>query len=131
VCTTKLLQIPIILGGLQNNVQVDESLFCHKGSKSQNNRGRRAQQEIWVLGMVDTSYSPALGYMEIVQQRDAATLLPIINSHVAPGTVVHTDEWATYRRLGSLTNVSLYDAVNHSVNFLDPVTGTHTHTHKQ
>jgi len=37
-----------------------------------------------VLGMVDTSYSPALGYMEIVQQRDAATLLPIINSHVAP-----------------------------------------------
>jgi len=59
--------------------------------QTQNNRGRHTQQEIGVLGMVDTSYSPALGYMEIVQQRDAAILLLIINSHVAPGTVVHTD----------------------------------------
>jgi len=38
----------------------------------QNNRGRCTQLEIWVLGMVDTSYNPALGYM---QQRDTATLL--------------------------------------------------------
>jgi len=37
----------------------------------------------------------AMGYMEIVQQRDAGTLLPIINAHVAPGMVGHTDEWAT------------------------------------
>jgi len=44
--------------------------------------------------------------MEIVQQRDAATLFPIINSHVAPGMVIHTDEWAAYRQLGSLPNVS-------------------------
>jgi len=42
--------------------------------------------------MVDTS---GLRYMEIVQQRDAATFLPSINAHAAPGTVVHTDEWAT------------------------------------
>ena len=55
----------------------------------QNNRGRRTHQEIWVLGLVDTSFSLALGYMEVVQRRDAATLLPIINAHVAPGTVVH------------------------------------------
>jgi len=47
-----------------------------------------------------------MGYMEIVQQRDAATLLPIINAHVAPGMVDHTDKWATYRRLGFLPNVS-------------------------
>jgi len=45
--------------------------------------------------MVDTSYSPGLRYMEIVQQRDAATFLPSINAHAAPGTVVHTDKWAT------------------------------------
>ena len=46
--------------------------------------------------------------MEIVQQNDAATLLPIIN---APGTVIHTDKWATYRRLGSLQNLSPHDTL--------------------
>ena len=44
----------------------------------QNNRGRPTTQEVWVFGMVDTSTSPALGYMEEVQRRGAATLLPII-----------------------------------------------------
>jgi len=42
-----------------------------------------------MLGVMDTSYSAVLGYIEIVQQRDAATLLTIINSHIAPGMVVH------------------------------------------
>ena len=58
--------------------------------------------DTWVFGMVDTSKRPALGYMEVVQQKTAATLLPVINSHVAPGTVVQTDEWRSYRRVSSL-----------------------------
>jgi len=75
-------------------------------TQTQNNRGRRTQQEIWVLGMVDTLYNLALEYMKIIQQRDAETLLPIINSQVAPSAVVYTDKWTAYRRLGSLLNVS-------------------------
>ena len=145
VCSTKLLQSPIILGGPGVIVQVDESLFRHKPKASeylascieqklencvhlQNNRGRRPHDPIWVFRLVDTSHTPGLGYMEIVQQRDAATLLPIINSHVAPGTVIHTDEWAAYNRVSSLPNVSSHSRINHSVTFVDPVTGTHTQT---
>ena len=60
----------------------------------QNHRGRAPRNEVWVFGMVDTSQSPALGFMQIVSTRDAATLLPIINNHVAPGTIIHSDEWA-------------------------------------
>ena len=30
VCSTKLVNIPIILGGRNVTVQIDESLFCHK-----------------------------------------------------------------------------------------------------
>jgi len=60
-----------------------------------------------------------MGYVEIAQKRDAATLLPIINALVAPGMIGHTNEWATYRRLGSLPNVSSHIMVNHSLHFID------------
>ena len=76
--------------------------------------------------MVDTSQTPALGYMEIVPHRNAATLLPIIQAHTAPGTVIHSDEWASYNRVGTLPNVAAHSTVNHSVTFVDPTTGTHT-----
>lgn len=81
---------------------------------------------MWVFGLVDTAHDPALGFMQIVQRRDAATLLPIIQNHVAPGTVIHSDEWAAYRRIAALPPVASHSTVNHSVTFVDPVTGTHT-----
>ena len=62
--------------------------------------------------------------MEIVQRRDVATLLPIIRAHVAPGTVIHSDEWAAYNRVGNLPNVSSHSVVNHSLHFVDRDTHT-------
>ena len=74
-------------------VQIDESLFRHKpkvatikkqhitlNNEFQHHRGRATTLEMWVFGMVDTSVSPAMGYMEIVARHDAATLLPIIQA---------------------------------------------------
>ena len=75
--------------------------------------------------MVDTSVQPALGYMEVVQQRDAATLLPLIQNHVNPGTTVHSDLWAAYNRVRQLPGVAAHNTVNHSVEFVTP-TGVHT-----
>ena len=92
----------------------------------QNHRGRPPTQHIWVFGLCDTSHTPGRGYMEIVQRRDAATLLPIIQAHVAPGTVIHSDEWAAYNRVSNLPNVASHSVVNHSIHFVDPTTGTHT-----
>ena len=64
--------------------------------------------------------------MQIVPQRNAATLLPIIQEHVAPGTIVHSDEWKAYSKISQLPHVSSHEVVNHSVNFVDPATGVHT-----
>ena len=64
--------------------------------------------------------------MEIVDRRDAATLLPIINAHVAAGTIIHSDQWASYRRVSTLPNVSSHSVVNHSITFINQTTGTHT-----
>ena len=62
--------------------------------------------EIWVFGFADTSHQPALGFIQIVPDRTAATLLPIIQAHIALGTIVHSDEWSSYHPVGGLPNVS-------------------------
>ena len=83
----------------------------------------------WVFGMVDTSITPALGYMEPVPDRIAATLLPIIQRHTLPKkTAIHSDEWAdysAYSRVQSLANFSRHESVNHSVEFVS-ASGVHT-----
>ena len=76
--------------------------------------------------MVDTSQSPAIGYMELVPDRTQATLLPaIIQAHTNPGTTIWSDEWAAYRRVAALPNVASHSTVNHSLTF---VSGSGTHT---
>ena len=75
--------------------------------------------------MVDVSHAPALGYMEIVQDRQAATLLPIIQQHVQRGTVIHSDQWSSYSQVSTLPNVQQHETVNHSMEFVSP-TGIHT-----
>ena len=41
--------------------------------------------------------------MEIVPQRDAATLLSLINTHVASGTFIRSDELAAYNQVERLS----------------------------
>ncbi|KAL5471173.1 hypothetical protein EMCRGX_G029260 [Ephydatia muelleri] len=67
--------------------------------------------------MADTSQKPATGFVQIVDKRDAATLVPIITAHVAPGTIVHSDGWASYSQVPYGTS---HGTVNHSVCFVDP-----------
>ena len=107
------------------------SFFCKKQRIYryfflQYNRGRRAARDSWVFGIVSCDYRPSRGYFQVVQRRDAATLLPIINRCVRPGTEVHSDDWAAYRRLLRLPNVSAHQVVVHAHNFVDPRTGVHT-----
>ncbi|VDI57254.1 Hypothetical predicted protein [Mytilus galloprovincialis] len=122
VCSTKLLNTPIELGGPGVVVQIDDCLFNHK---SKYNRRGRLKKELWVFGLADTSFKPAITYMELVEKRDAATLLPIIEKAVKPGTIIYSDQWKAYCNIQ--TELKLKHAtVNHSVNFVDPETGVHT-----
>ena len=57
-----------------------------------------------------------------MRRRDARTLLTIIQRHVQPGSLVYTDEWAAYRQMQRVLGFN-HQTVNHSVNFVDPITG--------
>ena len=89
-------------------------------------RGRRAAHDTWVFGLITTEYRPARGYFKVVKRRNAATLLPIVERCLLPGSEVHTDDWGAYRGLARLPNVWRHKVVVHANNFVDPRTGVHT-----
>ena len=63
----------------------------------------------------------------MVPRRDRATLIPIIQRCLRPGTEAHTDDWGAYRDLDRhAPNVANHKVVVHVDNFVDPVTGVHT-----
>ena len=64
--------------------------------------------------------------MEVVQNRSANTLHEIISRRVAPGSIVHTDLWRGYLGIENLDVV--HRTVNHSLYYVDPISGVHTNT---
>lgn len=117
VCTHKLLQNPIQIGGPNVVVELDESLMA----KRKNNMGHVVSNR-WVFGGICPTTQE--GFLVFVERRDAATLLPLIEQHVLPGSIIHTDEWAAYNGIHRINVQPPYthQTVNHTVNFVDPVT---------
>ena len=50
--------------------------------------------------------------LQIVEQRDWATLLPIIKQHVQLGSKIYSDQWGAYMSLNEEGYV--HETVNHS-----------------
>ena len=124
-CSNKMLRDPVEVGGNPLFVvQIDESQFHHK---QRQHVGRIAQQPIWVFGAVDTSFTPAKGYVEIVARRDRVTLTTVLNRVLNAGSVVHSDQWRAYNNLPQFVPTCiLHNTVNYTYNFVDPGTGAHT-----
>jgi len=55
------------------------------------------------FGGLDTTIQEA--FLVEVPRRDAATLLPIIQQHVAPGTTIWSDQRAAYRHITVATGL--------------------------
>jgi len=122
VIAAYFLRNPIKLGGPGVVVQCDETLLNHK---IKYHKGRVPRSQVWALTIVDTSFTPARGWIEIVPNRKKETLLPIICGVVLNGTIIHSDEWVSYRDLAKMNSYE-HMTVVHKYNFVCPVTGTHT-----
>ena len=50
----------------------------------------------------------------------------IIHAHVAPGTIIHSDQWAAYNQVSSLPfNVGSHSTENHFMTFVEIPQPTH------
>ena len=133
-----------------DHIQIDESKF----GKRKHNRGTR-REGVWVFGLVEAvvdrenpgHFKKGRVFLCTVPNRTHHTLLPIIYSRCAPGTIIRSDGWAAYNSLhpedvllesgyrDNRTEYSrqglhfrLHQVVNHSDNYatIDQVRGNYT-----
>ncbi|CAL4231858.1 unnamed protein product, partial [Meganyctiphanes norvegica] len=115
ICEEYFKENPIKLGG--PGISIEFNVFSLSDSRHPLNRGAEKQPPIWVLAIVDPNCIPSIGYMEIVESRDVATLLPIIIKVVQLGSIIHTKEWRAYSNILEVSKTT--KAVDHQVDFVD------------
>ena len=119
-CLLQLSHLPSCwhqIGGVNSIVEIDESLMARR-------KYHRAHQvpERWVFGGIDSATN--IGFLVIVPNRTAATLLPLVEQFIAPGTMTHSNRWGACSNTQHM-NVNppyRHNTVNHTENFVDPVT---------
>jgi ISXO2-like transposase domain len=110
-----------IIGGEGIVVELDET----KMAKRKYHIGHQVQG-IWILGGVERTPERKM-FAVPVPNRSTETIARIIERHVLPGSTINTDFWKGYDHLDNSENY-IHMKVNHSKNFKDPTTGTHTNT---
>ena len=113
ICHEHFILNPVVLGGAGHTVEIDESCFVRR----KYHRGHLVREQ-WVFGGYDTTTMNS--FLVPVERRDAATLLPILQQYVLPGTTVISDLWGAYNTVANLGHQHL--TVNHSIHFVDPIT---------
>ena len=112
-------------GGPNIVVEIDETVICRR----KYNRGRQVSS-IWLFGGIERVSKkrfvvPLTG--DRGENRDRATLWPIIREYILPGSIIYSDCWKAYdgldipdlwEQFGVDPNYT-HHTVNHSANFVD------------
>ena len=97
---------PLKIGGPGVVVEIDESVI----TKRKYHRGALRAEEQWFFGGVERGSGRC--FICPVDRRDAATLLPIIQQYILPGTIIMSDKWAAYNRIDQLPELYEHYTVN-------------------
>ena len=81
----------------------------------------------WVFGGCESMESSNC-FMVPVEKRDKDTLIPLIQRYINPGSVIVSDCWAAYNCNGDLPQMYTHLTVNHSENYVDPISNACTNT---
>ena len=96
ICAHYFIDHPAIIGGPGVKVEIDESKFGNR----KYNRGRQVEGH-WVFGGTERITGEC--FLVEVDHRDAATLLPLIQKHIRPGSIIYSNEWKAYSRITATT----------------------------
>jgi len=109
------------IGGPDDIVEIDETMF----SRRKNHCGRILNAQ-WIFGGISRNNN--LIFLEEVPDRKANTLFQYITKNIEYGTLIISDMWAGYNIIDKQPHPQPYphQYVNHSENFIDPITGANT-----
>lgn len=119
ICEENLIRHPQQLGGFDEDgqpliVEIDESKFFHRKYR----RGLWRPGH-WVFGAVER-ISGKVALIE-VPDRTRATLTPIIQEWILPGTIIMSDDWASYAAIDQIAGgIYVHETVIHEQHFVDP-----------
>jgi len=92
VCAHALNNDNMVIGGPGVKVEISETLTL----KRSGNRDNLDQKDWFFVGYcVDQKR----GFLFPISDRDPATLMPLINKHIAHGSIVQSDQWLAYQHL--------------------------------
>jgi len=117
VCGVVLKERSQKIGGPGKTVEIDESKFGKRY-----NKGKRIEG-VWVFGGIERDTTPVKCFSETVEDRSAATLIPVIKKWIEPGTTILSDCWKKYSSLEA--EGYIHETINHSIEF---VRGNGIHT---
>ena len=80
----------------------------------------------WVFGGIERTEEKKV-FITHVADRSAKTLLEAIQKFVRPGSIIYSDMWREYNGITERLGFE-HLTVNHSIGFVDSVTGVHTNT---
>jgi hypothetical protein len=105
VCARHFIDNPNKKGGPGIEVEIDESKF----GRHKYNRGRWTEGH-WVFG--ENKRITGSSFLVEVPKRDTATLIPIIEEYIYPGSTIYSDEWCAYSSIPTMHGYS-HCTVNH------------------
>ncbi|CAF1138358.1 unnamed protein product, partial [Brachionus calyciflorus] len=115
------------VGGKNSIVEIDESVF----NKVKYNKGKdmihmTKNKQIWVFGIRERISKKV--FFQAVNNRKENTLIPIIQKHILPDSIIYSDMWKSYDSIAYLPQNYKHFSVNHSKEFVDKRTGCNTNS---
>ncbi|MFH4978347.1 hypothetical protein AB6A40_005056 [Gnathostoma spinigerum] len=117
VCAEFFVKNPMKTGGEGKVVDIDEILLIRRKYK-----GGHQVKEQWTFCGIE--YGSARCFLVPVENCSAATLLPIIQEYVLPGSTVISDLWAAYGGINNLPDAYRHLTLDYSIHFVEPGSST-------
>lgn len=124
-CVVYYVRHPVVVGGEGCTIEIDETVLTHR----KYHKGVLEARQQWFFGGVERG--SGLCFLVPIEKRDSATLLPIIQHHIRPGSTIISDCWAAYNGIEKLPEMYQHYTVNHSDKehpFVGQETGAYTNT---